>query len=381
MRNLLFLLVVIANALTQTKAKELNDTLLTPTDSLKRNFRFELSKPYIGWEVMGPSNLVALTYQQQFLRLGKYSFVDLQMLINNRNIIWEKIAESDPVYYEDNYRTNKFAIYLLQRNTLLKRLSISVGLGYLHYQDFGYVIERSGWDKQTINVYSHSEQNDFVILKGSLSVNFSRNVLLSLNMNHIFDNQKALIPYLDLKYNNYSLSLLFSFYSFFKKKEENETPFAFKNNQIFLNFTKMQLGYERVLFRYHDLNMSASLATHAIPFKRYGEYSNKKGWHTLSDAMINFNYSLNKKLYSFIGLGTFYNYITYYVLNDQFNMHTYGFRSNIGLACKLNKRMAVKLAYTPYITKDININIENMDYFVFIRQYKLNLILSYSFGK
>lgn len=377
MRNLLFLIVVIANALTQTKANELNDTLHTPTDSLKRNFRFELRKPYIGWEVMGPSNLVAFTYQQQFLRLGKYSYLDLQLLCNNLNnyLIENFTYDPDEEINVKNHGTYKLLFYLTERNRIFRWLNLELSAGFYYYQDWTYNLNTS---------YFRNNDSLHLILKGSLNINLSKNTCLKFNVNRIFLKDKddfIDVPLLMTNRTSYSLSLLFSFYSFFKKKEENETTYAFKNNQIFLNFTKMQLGYERVLFRYHDLNMSASLATHAIPFKRYGEYSNKKGWHTLSDAMINFNYSLNKKLYSFIGLGTFYNYITYYVLNDQFNMHTYGFRSNIGLACKLNKRMAVKLAYTPYITKDININIENMDYFVFIRQYKLNLILSYSFGK
>ncbi|GAB4453645.1 MAG: hypothetical protein Fur0028_09120 [Bacteroidales bacterium] len=377
MRNLFFSILVITNVLTQTNAKELNDSLHTTTDSLKSNFRFEFRKPFIGWEILGPSNLVALTYQQQFLRLGKYSFVDLQMLINNRNILLETITHWDPEYRQEHYRTNKFAIYLLQRNTLLSNhLSFSIGLGYLHYQQFGFLIERGEWDNRITNVYTLEEQNDFVILKGVLSINLSRNILLNFNINHIFDNHKALIPYMNLKDNNYSLSLLFSFN---KKNKENETTYAFKNNQLFINLTKLQLGYERVLFRYHDLNMSVSIAAHAIPFKRFGEYSYKRGYETLTDAMVNINYSLNKKMYSFLGTGGFYNYVSYYVLDDKFGMQTYGLRSNIGLAYKLNKRMAVKLAYTPYIIKDMDINIENMLNFAFIRQYKLNAILSYAF--
>lgn len=151
--------------------------------------------------------------------------------------------------------------------------------------------------------------------------------MLSLNINHIFDNQKALIPYMDLKDNNYSLTLLFGFN---QKNVENTNPCGFIKNQLFFNLTKMQLGYERFLFNRNDYNVSAGIATTSIPFKRYGEYSDKYGWFTLSDAMVNFNYSLNAKMYSFVVAGMFLNYITYYVLSNQYKMQTYGFGSNMG---------------------------------------------------
>ena len=82
-----------------------------------------------------------------------------------------------------------------------------------------------------------------------------------------------------------------------------------------------------------------------------------------------------------MGIGGSYNYITYYVLDDMYHMQTYGLRSNIGVAVKLTNNLSLKLAYTPYIIKDFDINIENMEYFKFFRQYKLNAMISYGFGK
>jgi len=380
MKKIFFLMVLLFIACFFTYAGNLTDTTATPSDSIRKKLGFEFEKPFIGWELLGPSNLIALTYQQQFMRLGKKSYIDIQMLINNRNILLEKYTEWDPEYDQQNYRTNKFAIYLVQRNSIFKRFGISIGLGYLHFQEWGYDIVREGWDNHISKVYYSSAQNDFVIFKGTLSVNLSRNLLLSLNVNHIFDNHKALIPYMDLKDNNYSLTILFGFNKKDPKANE-EKIYGFIKNQLFFNATKLQLGYERFLLNRPDYNVSASIATHAIPFKRYGEYSNKKGYETLTDAMVNFNYSLGAKTYSFMGIGGSYNYITYYVLDDMYHMQTYGLRSNIGVAVKLTNNLSLKLAYTPYIIKNFDINIENMEYFKFFRQYKLNAMISYGFGK
>jgi hypothetical protein len=72
-----------------------------------------------------------------------------------------------------------------------------------------------------------------------------------------------------------------------------------------------------------------------IPFKRFGGYSYKAGWFILLDPMINFDYRLNDRLYSFVGIGGTLNDISYYVLNDKYNKYTYGLRSQIGLGYKL----------------------------------------------
>jgi hypothetical protein len=142
MRITLTSLIFILNVFTQVNAIEKKDTVKTQIDSISHYPKFIFRKPYIGWEILGPSNLLPLTYQQQFLQLGKKSFLDIQLLINNRNILFETYTDWDPVYEQQHYRTHKFALYLMQRNILLKRLSLSIGLGYLHFQDYRYEIER-----------------------------------------------------------------------------------------------------------------------------------------------------------------------------------------------------------------------------------------------
>lgn len=361
--SLFFCIVVIINLSDRLCAKVIDRSINNSMDSIANNFKFELKKPYIGLEFFGPSYVVAISYHQQLFQFRKNSFFDLQMNINNRNILLETIQTrlTEENYIIQHYRTHKFAIFFLGRFSLYKPISLSLGLGYLNFQHFKF--------------YDYKVQSDFVILKGSLMINISRNYIISLNAHHIFNRKEPMIEH---PLTNFSLSLLVGF----NKKDEKanyEKVYGFKKNQLFLNLTKAQLGYERFLLNRQDYNVSTSIAFHIIPFKRFGEYSYKRGYETLIDGMINFNYSLGAKTYSFAGLGAFLNHVSYYVLGDKFQMQTYGLRSNIGLAFKLNEHLAFKLAYTPYITKVFDVNIENLERFMFFRQYKLNAIVSYSF--
>ena len=352
----------------RVNALEFNDSIKNRVDSIRDYPRFKFAKPYIGWEVWGPSNYLALTYQQQFMQLSKNSFLDLQILINNRNILLQKYSYLGT--YVDVHKIHKFAIYLIEQNKISKCLNGGIGLGYLHYQEI-LLVSRENWTK--------NKQDDLVILKGIFSVNVCRNFLVNLNVNYIFFDKHWDLPYdFFIIPINFSYSFLFGFN---KKNEENINNVKFENNQLFINLTKLQLGYERFLLNRNDYNVSISFASSFIPYKRYGEFSYKYGWFTLADAMVNFNYLLTKKTYSFVGIGGTFNYITYYVLNDKYDMHTYGLHSQIGLGFKLGKHLGFKLFYTPYITGDFNINIEGMNRFYFIREYKLNLSLFYSFGK
>ena len=335
-------------------------------DSVKGYPRFRLARPYIGWEIWGPSYYLPLTYQQQFMQLNECSFFDLQVLMNNRNILG---SIEDLFFYYDAYmRTHKFALYLIERNRICKPVSLSFGLGYLHYQFFKI-------EDATVNY-----QRDFVILKGILSFHVSRNFLIHITVNHITDaSEDGVDDYMLLSHpTNIGVSLLFGFN---KKNEEKSSDAKFEKNEVFFNFTKLQLGYERFLLQRNDFNVSVSMGGTFIPFKRFEEYSYKAGWFILLDPMMNFDYRLSNKLYSFVGIGGTWNDISYYVLNDKYNKYSYGLRSQIGLGYKLEDHWGIKLFYAPYITKHFDINIENMDRFRFLRDYKLNLSLVYSFGK
>ena len=332
-------------------------------DSVKGYPRFKLAKPYIGWEIWGPSYYLPLTYQQQFIELNKSSFLDLQVLLNNRNILGD--IEDYLWMRDDDYlriKTHKFAMLLIERNRICKPVSLSFGLGYLHYQNFK----------------NSNYQNDYVIFKGILSFHVSRNFLVNITVNHINASEDE-VDNLSLFYpTNVSIGLLFGFN---KKNEEKSSDAKFGKNEVFFNFTKLQLGYERFLLPRNDFNVSVSVGGTFIPFKRFEDYSYKAGWFILLDPMINFDYRLNDRLYSFVGIGGTLNDISYYVLNDKYNKYTYGLRSQIGLGYKLEDHWGIKLFYAPYITKHFNINIEYMDRFRFLRDYKLNVSLVYSFGK
>jgi len=345
-------------------------------DSAKGYPRFRLAKPYIGWEIWGPSYYLPLTYQQQFIELNKSSFLDLQVLMNNRNILG--IIE-DLFFYSDSYiRTHKFALYLLERNRICKPVSLSFGLGYLHYQFFKIEDEYHYNLEYEQDVVNH--QRDFAILKGILSFHVSRNFLIHITVNHIINaSEDDVDDYMLLSHpTNISVGLLFGFN---KKNEERSSDTKFEKNEVFFNFTKLQLGYERFLLQRNDFNVSVSMGGTFIPFKRFEDYSYKAGWFILLDPMINFDYRLNDRLYSFVEIGGTLNDISYYVLNDKYNKYTYGLRSQIGFGYKLEDHWGIKLFYAPYITKHFDINIEYMDRFRFLRDYKLNLSLVYSFGK
>jgi len=344
-------------------------------DSVKGYPRFKLAKPYIGWDALGLSKYLALTYQQQFIQLNKFSFLELQILLNNRNILGD-IEDYLWMRDEDYLRTkaHKFAMLLLERNRICKPVSLSFGLGYLHYQLFE--VYHADY-KEFVKTY----QRDYVILKGILSFHVSRNFLINFTVNHINASEDELYKHLPLYFyypTNVSVGLLFGFN---KKNEEKSSDAKFEKNEVFFNYTKLQLGYERFLLNRKDFNVSVSMGGTFIPFKRFGGYSYKAGWFILLDPMINFDYRLNDRLYSFVGIGGTLNDISYYVLNDKYNKYTYGLRSQIGLGYKLEDHWGIKLFYAPYITKHFDINIEYMDKFRFLRDYKLNVSLAYSFGK
>ena len=369
MKHIMVFIVFAFFAGVQVKAKGV-DFDEVRGDSVRGYPRFRLAKPYIGWEGPGPSKYLALSYQQEIMQLNKFSFLDLQVLMNNSNILG---IIDDPLTYDgDNYytRTHKFAMFLIERNKIFKSLSVSCGLGYIFYQGFEI------WYREKIvkkSLYA------FLIFRGTLTYNVSRNFLINLSANYVFTSEDNKIRYLDIwEPINFSVGLQFGFN---KKKEESNREERFKRNEIFFNFTKLQLGYERFLLDGRDYNVSMSIGGTTIPFRRFGEYSYKVGWFTLVDGMVNFDVRLKRKLYSFVGVGGTLNNVSYYVLNDKYSKITYGLRSQIGLSFKLSDHVGFKLFYAPYIVKYFNVNIERMNSFLFLREYRLNLSMYYSFGK
>jgi hypothetical protein len=172
-----------------------------------------------------------------------------------------------------------------------------------------------------------------------------------------------------------SLSLLFSFNN---KSEDTLKRVNFSKHELSFSLPKNQVGYEHVILNNRLYNFSVLFASSFIPFKRFGVYSYKLGFYSITDMALLLNYSLGKYVYSFAGIGIYSNLFNFTVLNDRFNQFSYGYRSQVGFSFLLSNHVRLKLYYTPYIYKKVNINIENMDNFAFQRYYKLNVGLAYT---
>ncbi len=372
MKRFVVLAVIFVFSMVASSGRAMGGNL--PADSSRQYFKFQLKKPYIGFEFKAPSSMFMFAYQQEFFTIAKRSFMDLQIELNNKNLLLHNqmwiYAEEKTLNNNDAYKTS---LFLLQRNDLFKWLSISVGIGFQYYQDWYFY---NIYENNHYNFYSGNSQNNFLIFKSIISLKPTKNIMFNVNAN-FYDFFKALDPYIGSTFNNISYSLLFGF----NGKRTGINTFTFNKRQLFFNFMKQQVGYEHFIYLNNTSALSGSIASTIIPFKRYSYYSDKFGIYTLTDGMINFNYSLSDMAYSFVGAGMFYNYISYYVLSSRFDISTYGVRTNLGIAVSLTPLITLKIAYTPYYWKNINLNVENMDWFKFHRYYKLNLHLAYSFGK
>jgi len=383
MKKIIILLVFTFNVLAQIDAKEYTDSIHNPADTIKGYPRFELNKPFIGWEIWGPSNILALTYQQQLIKLGSSSFIDFNLIVNNETYISHSMEYNQYSLFLNDYRdddewgVSKTALYLLFRKQLSKRISIELGLGYLHFQDWGFLKVTEGFPIHIVDIYKHNYINDNALFRASFTLRAAKSILFKFNLHNIIQYEKDFIPFTIVGVGkiNASLSLLYGF----NNVSSSDESYHFKKNQFFFNLTKLQYGYEHYFLNSDKYNISASIGITSFPFKRYGEYSYKRGWYLNPEVLLNFNYALNSKLYSFIGVGSYYHYVSFSVLDQIYNQKSYGFKTNLGLAFNINENLLLRIAYSPYYQKDININFEYMDRFKFLRQNKVNLSIAYSF--
>ena len=144
----------------------------------------------------------------------------------------------------------------------------------------------------------------------------------------------------------------------FRIGNKKSSTYSFRSNEISYNIFKTQLSYERHLFKESPVNISVGTGFTAIPFKRYGKNSYKYGWFYSPSALFSINYSLSDKMFTFVGIRADYYRLNYYIFDEKFQINTYGMRSVIGFGFKLYKNIALKIAYTPYIFKNINPNLE-----------------------
>lgn len=347
---------------------------LQKNDTVRNYPRFEIYKPNIGFDIGGPSCILALHYQQPFAKLSSKNVLALDMLYNNNNLLLESYYIYDPeqLYNLKNHGTYKFASYLTWQHFFTRWLFTEISTGGIYYQYwiFSFNTHWSGKHFKDINEF-------YPNIRASLGIKPLRNFTVKYTLNKLLKEDYEDLFCMTIGESKFagSLSLLFSFN---KKSNDTLKRINFWKHQLSFSLPKNQLCYEYVFLNNRLYNFSALFASSFIPFKRFGVYSYKLGFYSVSDIALLLNYSLGKYVYSFAGMGVYSNLVNYTVLNDRFNQFSYGYRSQVGFSFLLSNHLRLKLYYSPYIYKKVNINIENMDHFAFQRFYKLNIGLAYA---
>lgn len=325
-----------------------NDTIqfhyqLQKNDTIRKYPRFEIYKPIVGFDIGGPSCILALHYQQPFAKLSSKNVLALDMLYNNNNLLLESYYIYDPeqLYNLKNHGIYKFASYLTWQHSFTRWLFTEISAGGIYYQYWIYSFNThwSGKHFKDINeFYPNIRASLGIIPLRNFTVKYTLNILLKEDYEDLF-----CMTIGESKFAG-SLSLLFSFN---KKSEDTLKRKNFSKHQLSFSLPKNQLGYEYVFFNNRLYNFSALFASSFIPFKRYGVYSYKLGFYSVSDVALLFNHSLGQYVYSFAGLGIYSNLVSYTVLNDRFYQFSYGYRSQVGFSFLLSNHLRLKFYYSP----------------------------------